>query len=751
MEATTAAGPAKVVPDRGSALITLTWVLTALASVTVALRISFRAKVKQFGWDDFFMVMSMLCFFGWSVTLTLYAFRGGTRHIWHVALLGADNMAAVQLLNWTSQVFGIMGVAAGKISVSALLLAIIRQTEMRWQRVYIWAITITLASVIAVSCSILTFAQCSPPRRLWDQRVDGHCIDPFVMSGFGTFTGSFNMFADGRALLDDRMRNHPDVISTSAGHAVGRFTVHLARQPGSKYLRKASEIAKDLGNKTFHPVPEPKPLVAKKPSWWFNRQYNTVVCLFYRLPDELLLEICRNLEGSDVYIARQTCSSFRRVLDDEEFLAPDVWRMQPASSALAPKLGVDWDDVHERLRRRGCCSACIDARIPKKDGSGSDFDTTMLELANETQYCTACHDWHPLIMFSHSQRKSTSPLPPSWPRDRSSRRNRKKGAVCIMSEGSVRICPHYSVNLRVVRDRRDEIFPHVGGAFGQPVEPLTLNCEDCFQEMEEPLRSAALRPTATFRATQRDIDGVIGKAYVYWSLPLKVGIDTVLEGDWKALQKRAAAGDDEPRSSEEEELEGALAKAAETYNDLLCPHVRFDDGHTLQDFASHAEEIMYDFRKGYNWIVRLGKNGFYHQNEAGDTRLTDERNICKVCSRWLRPRYGRKLEYIWTLGEKHGLRLHRQLELSVPAFDSQFQVLRRLATAYEPGVVRPLRRHRAAAHHVVPRPAVRERQGQGLGLPPALSRRHCRSLWNESRLYVVQSTTSTISPDLPSN
>ncbi|KAK8135201.1 hypothetical protein PG984_007213 [Apiospora sp. TS-2023a] len=447
----------------------------------------------------------------------------------------------------------------------------------------------------------------------------------------------------------------------------------LARLPGSKYLRKAFEIAKGLGNKTWHPVPEPKPLVAKRPSWWFNRQYNTVICLLYQLPDELLLEICRNLEGSDVYIARQTCFSFRRVLDDEEFLKPALWRL---GSPLrpAPKLGVDWDDVFERLRRRGCCSACIDARIPKQDGGESDFDSTMLRMANETQYCTACKDWHPWIMFSHRQRKSASSLPPSWPRGRSSRRNRKKGAVCIMAEGSVRICPHHSVNLRVLRDRRDEILPHVDGGIGKPAEPLTLNCEDCFQEMEEPLRSAALRPTATFRATRRDIDGVIGKAYVCWSLPLKVGIDTVLEGDWKALQKRAAAGDDERRSSEAEELEGALAKAAETYNDLLCPHARFDDGHTLQDFASHAEEIMYDFRKGYSWIVRLGKNGFYHQNEAGDTRLTDERNICKVCSRWLRPRYGRKLEYIWTLGEKHGLLLHRQLELPVPAFDSQFQV-----------------------------------------------------------------------------
>ncbi|KAK7949411.1 uncharacterized protein PG986_010297 [Apiospora aurea] len=121
----------------------MTWVLTALASVSVALRISFRAQVKVFGGDDLFMIISMadsnkLCFVGWSITITLYASRGGTRHIWHVALLGEDNTAEVQLLNWTSQVFGIIGVAAGKISVSALLLGIIRQTELRWQRVYLW-------------------------------------------------------------------------------------------------------------------------------------------------------------------------------------------------------------------------------------------------------------------------------------------------------------------------------------------------------------------------------------------------------------------------------------------------------------------------------------------------------------------------------------------------------------------------------------------------------------------------------------
>lgn len=121
--------------------------------------------------------------------LTLYAQKGGSMHIQDVQKTGLDNVAAVLFLNWLSQVFGIMGVAAGKISVAALLLAIIRLTELRWQRVFLWTVPISLAAIIAIACSTLTFAQCSPAEALWDIRVQGKCIKPHVMSSFGTFTG----------------------------------------------------------------------------------------------------------------------------------------------------------------------------------------------------------------------------------------------------------------------------------------------------------------------------------------------------------------------------------------------------------------------------------------------------------------------------------------------------------------------------------------------------------------------------------
>ena len=129
------------------------------------------------------------CFFGWSISLTILCVKGGERHIQDVAALGIDTITEVQLLNWTSQVFGIIGVCAGKVSVSAMLLAIIARTQRRWQRYYLWTFCVAIAIGAAISCSILTFAQCRPAAALWDSRVKGVCLDPEIMADFGTFMG----------------------------------------------------------------------------------------------------------------------------------------------------------------------------------------------------------------------------------------------------------------------------------------------------------------------------------------------------------------------------------------------------------------------------------------------------------------------------------------------------------------------------------------------------------------------------------
>lgn len=134
-----------------------------------------------------------MCLFGWTICLTILCANGGERHIQDVVALGPDVVARVQLLNWTSQVFGIFGVGAGKVSVSALLLGILRNTWRDWQVIYLWVVCITLEVCVSTACSILTFAQCRPAAALWDARIPGKCINPKIMADFGTFTGGMSL------------------------------------------------------------------------------------------------------------------------------------------------------------------------------------------------------------------------------------------------------------------------------------------------------------------------------------------------------------------------------------------------------------------------------------------------------------------------------------------------------------------------------------------------------------------------------
>ncbi|KAI9750543.1 MAG: hypothetical protein M4579_006433 [Chaenotheca gracillima] len=189
------------IPDRGPQLMSLLWILTVTSTVTVILRFITRARRDSIGWDDFFMLVALICFYGWSICLTILSVNGGERHINDVALLGPDVVAEVQLLNWTAQVFGIMGVGAGKVSVSALILAIMRNTRRTWQSIYLWTFCISLVLCVSVSCSILTFAQCRPAAALWDTRIKGSCIDPQTMADYGTFTGAYNTFVDASLAL----------------------------------------------------------------------------------------------------------------------------------------------------------------------------------------------------------------------------------------------------------------------------------------------------------------------------------------------------------------------------------------------------------------------------------------------------------------------------------------------------------------------------------------------------------------------
>ncbi|KAK7963923.1 hypothetical protein PG988_010897 [Apiospora saccharicola] len=140
----------------------------------------------------------------------------------------------------------------------------------------------------------------------------------------------------------------------------------------------------------------------------------------YRIPEELVLEICELLGGSDMYVMRQTCRKLRRILSSRQFVTPTLWTDRTRISDL-PSLATDWGDVLERLRRRQCCSSCTDVRFAPLAGAQSSYDKVMSRMVNNFKWCISCLASHPLIMFSHSQRN----LP-------------DEEAMCILGGGGIR-------------------------------------------------------------------------------------------------------------------------------------------------------------------------------------------------------------------------------------------------------------------------------------------------------------------------
>ncbi|KAJ5287220.1 hypothetical protein N7478_002906 [Penicillium angulare] len=135
-----------------------------------------------------------MCFYGWTVCLTVLCLNKGERHHDDLVLLGDAVVSRVTLVNWIAEAFGTIGLATGKVSIAALLLSILGPTNWFWHKLYLWSVCIVLAGLISISCAILGIIQCSPPAALWDSSISGVCIGDQVIADYGVFNGAFCTF-----------------------------------------------------------------------------------------------------------------------------------------------------------------------------------------------------------------------------------------------------------------------------------------------------------------------------------------------------------------------------------------------------------------------------------------------------------------------------------------------------------------------------------------------------------------------------
>lgn len=164
-----------------------------LALIFVALRVYARIfVVKNFGKDDFCMVLSALCALGGWITWVLQGYHGLGMHQW--TFNPEQTQIFMQIGFWQSIVSAVFALAFLKLSIGFGLL------RLSTHKIYSIALWSTMAIVVAYSIvALLSFVvHCRPMAAYWDKALQAtaqcNSMDMFVK--FSLVNTSFNIATD---------------------------------------------------------------------------------------------------------------------------------------------------------------------------------------------------------------------------------------------------------------------------------------------------------------------------------------------------------------------------------------------------------------------------------------------------------------------------------------------------------------------------------------------------------------------------
>ncbi|KAK8029688.1 hypothetical protein PG993_010979 [Apiospora rasikravindrae] len=361
-------------------------------------------------------------------------------------------------------------------------------------------------------------------------------------------------------------------------------------------------------------------------------------CRLYQIPEEIILELCKFLDGSDVYIMRQTCQKFRRILSTPRFVQPTLWTIgarvhNPRTYFDLPTLKTDWGDVVERLRRRGCCSSCTNARLPGPLGADSTYDRVMRRMENQRQWCDPCMYIHPLILFPHDQRGLAS------------------GARCILSLGGIKVCPHFSFSVaEFEKIRRQYTTPE------RKHRRQLFRCGQCSGGM-----TGLMLPTVTW-VPGFSMWPTRDRIKIKWRLYLKLD-----KKDFFYIKQYVKDGLNQ--TDAHRAVQRALSRASKNHDDLLCPHRSFDDGRLLEAFKREYPSnppLIFPTNEGGATISRQYPD---HYERYPDVLLASFQSddTCRSCNLY-ESSWGNQVEWKWEVRneEATGLSLEREITLTIP-------------------------------------------------------------------------------------
>ena len=129
-----------------------------------------------------------MLFIPFAIAVTFLVKHGGARHLYY---LTPENIEYVLKVDWISQPFNIMSLMSGKMSVAFLILRLLGPSTF-WRKWFLY-VNIVLNFILGSLTAILTFAQCDPPRALWEgptKLPHAKCWNPTSQLDFSIFSSS---------------------------------------------------------------------------------------------------------------------------------------------------------------------------------------------------------------------------------------------------------------------------------------------------------------------------------------------------------------------------------------------------------------------------------------------------------------------------------------------------------------------------------------------------------------------------------
>ncbi|KAI4726699.1 hypothetical protein E4T49_05535 [Aureobasidium sp. EXF-10728] len=173
-------------PSKLELMRALNGTFLALACITVALRVYTRTRiVRCWGWDDWFMLLTLAVFVGECIVWLLLADVEARP----ASLANLETYAA---LICAEQALYIAGTVCLKISLAFFFL---RFLIVRWARYIVW-ISVLVYSTLATAMLLLVVFECGLPGNYVIKQATGKCVTFRLQSSLGYAHGAINALTD---------------------------------------------------------------------------------------------------------------------------------------------------------------------------------------------------------------------------------------------------------------------------------------------------------------------------------------------------------------------------------------------------------------------------------------------------------------------------------------------------------------------------------------------------------------------------